>query len=106
VAPPLDVTVVVPAALRAAFGGRSEVQLGVPAGASVGDVLETLLILYPRLYGLLPSDGDGHRPDVHLLLSEHASQELAQGRGGLAGGQRLFLFAGPPSPGGRPGVGD
>ncbi|MFY0580030.1 hypothetical protein ACN28S_42460 [Cystobacter fuscus] len=52
----LDVNVVIPPPLRPLFEGRREVSLGVPGHAGVGDVLETLLSLYPRLRQHLAGD--------------------------------------------------
>ncbi|MDY7228768.1 hypothetical protein [Hyalangium rubrum] len=91
---PLDITVVVAPSLRGAFEGRQVVNLGVPATAHVGDVLETLLRLYPRLNSLLAGDkGPPGGRYLHVALDEHASRELAQGRGGLAAGHKVFIFA-------------
>ncbi|XXF76387.1 hypothetical protein P2318_25515 [Myxococcaceae bacterium GXIMD 01537] len=100
----LDVTVVVAPALRAAFEGRREISLGVPAPSGVGDVLETLLRLYPRARGLLAGEGGQGGRYLHVALDEHSTRELARGGGGLSAGQRLYLFAlSRPSPGGRAG---
>jgi len=105
VARAFDVTVVVPASLRSIFEGRTEVRLGVPATAGVADVLETLLRLYPRLHGQLASDRDGARRHMHLAVGEATSAQLAAGQGGLAAGQRLYLFAlSRERPSGRPGL--
>ncbi len=90
----LDVTVVVPPPLRIAVDGRMEVNLGVPANAGVGEVLETLFTLYPRLRLFLAGD----RPATggvcfQLALDEHSSHELAMGGTGLSAGRRLYLFS-------------
>jgi hypothetical protein len=52
-----DITVVVAPPLRNAFEGRSLVSLGLPSTADLGDVVETLLRLYPRTRSLLAGDG-------------------------------------------------
>lgn len=100
-----DVQVVVAPALRPAFEGRREIRLGVPSAASVGDVLETLLRLYPKTRLLLAGDRRLSGRYLHVALDEHASYELAQGGGGLSAGQRLYLFAlSRPPPGRQPGL--
>lgn len=98
----LDIIVVVAPSLRGAFEGRRTVNLGLPATAGVGEVVETLLKLYPRTRNLLA--GDWKSPSgqyLHLALDERASQELAQGGGGLAAGQKVYLFALSRSPASR-----
>ena len=100
-----DVTVVVAPALRPAFEGRREISLGVPAAAGVGDVLESLLKLYPKARLLLAGDRRLGGRYLHVALDEHASLELARGGGGLSAGQRLYLFAlSRPPAGSRPGL--
>ncbi|PTL77949.1 hypothetical protein [Vitiosangium sp. GDMCC 1.1324] len=102
----LDVTVVVPPPLRALFEGRREVTLGVPSTTTVGEILETLLRLYPRLSqhfaGDQPVSGGFY---VQLALDEPSLKELASGGTGLSTGGRLVLFClSRPSPGVRPGA--
>ncbi len=90
----LDITVVVAPSLRAAFDGRLTVTLGVPATSNMGDVLESLLRLYPRTQALLAGDrGAPGGRYLHVALDEHSSRELAQGGGGLAAGHKVFVFA-------------
>ncbi|HET9451328.1 MAG TPA: hypothetical protein VFO83_10620 [Aggregicoccus sp.] len=91
VARPLDISIVIPPALRPLFEGRREVSLGMPAGSGVVDVIATLLALYPRLQGKLASDREPRR-HVVLALEEAATRELARGGGGLESGGRLYLF--------------
>ena len=45
----MNVTVVMPDALRGVVEGRSKLLLGFPPSATFGDVIETLLRLYPKL---------------------------------------------------------
>jgi hypothetical protein len=102
----LDVTVVVPPPLRSLFEGRREITLGVPSTSGVGDVVEVLLSLYPRLGQHLAGD---RRPTggfyVHLALTAHALEELAAGGTGLSSGGRLLLFVlSRPSPGRQAGA--
>lgn len=99
-----DITVVVAPPLRSAFEGRSQVSLGLPATADLGDVMETLLQLYPRTRSLLA--GDGGTPGgryMHLVLDEPSSQP--PGRGTLSAGHKVFVFAlSRPPASSRPGL--
>jgi hypothetical protein len=95
--------VVVAPPLRAALDGRLEVNLGVPANASVGDVLETLFSLYPRLRQHLAGDvpPTGGR-FLQLALDEASFREWVAGGSGLSAGRRLYLFSlSRPLPGGQ-----
>ncbi|MFL5347077.1 MAG: hypothetical protein ACJ8AT_20010 [Hyalangium sp.] len=89
-----DITVVVAPTLRNAFEGRSQVSLGLPSTADMGDVVETLLRLYPRTRSLLAGDGGipGGRY-MHLVLDAGSVQSPAQGRGSLSAGHKVFVFA-------------
>jgi len=95
---PLNVTVVVPPTLRGAMEGRKQVQLGVPPHADVGDVLETLLRLYPKLMHHVANDRKVVSSILTLFLNEQAAQDLASRRTGLREGTRLYLSAGMPKP--------
>jgi hypothetical protein len=95
---PLNVTVVVPPTLRGAMDGRKQVQLGVPANADVGDVLETLLKLYPKLLHHVASDRKVVTSTLTLFLHEQGSLDLASRRTGLREGTRLYLSAAMPKP--------
>ena len=94
----LSVTVEVPPPLRPLLDGRGQVLLGVPESSSLGDVLETLLALYPALRRALTSERRGAREWLLVYPGEQATLALARGRSGLFDGQRLFLFcpAAPP----------
>ncbi|MBI3185686.1 MAG: hypothetical protein HYZ28_26405 [Myxococcales bacterium] len=88
----MNVTVVVPQALRPVFDGRRRIELGVPRGADLGDVLQALLVLYPKLAQHLPSERKPVRQHLNLVFSD----------------SRLYLFAsngGPPAPARSPGRG-
>jgi hypothetical protein len=83
VAPALDITVVVAPPLRSAFEGRSHVSLGLPATADLGQVVETLLRLYPRTRSLLAGDrGTPGGRYMHLVLDAPS-----------ATGHKIFIFA-------------
>ena len=83
----------VPDSLRAAVEGRRTLELGVPPSADLGDVVQTLMALYPKLAAHLPSDRKQNRAQLNIFLSEQASSELARHRSGLREGQVLYLFA-------------
>jgi len=91
---PLNVTVVVPLALRPAVEGRAQLQLGVPPTADVGDVLQTLLRLYPKLTQHVASDHKVVTSAMTLYLQEDGALDLASRRTGLRHGARLYLSAG------------
>jgi hypothetical protein len=78
----MNVTVVVAASLRAAFDGRSKLELGVPPGADVGDVMQTLFSLYPKLVQLIPNERRPIRQYLSLVLQ----------------GDRLYVFGSSPNP--------
>ncbi|HZI10582.1 MAG TPA: hypothetical protein VE153_09290 [Myxococcus sp.] len=90
-----DVAVMVAPGLRSAFEGRRELSLGMPAHSDIGDVVETLLRLYPRArqYVVGDRDGSAQGPYLHLALDERSRQELARGGGGLSAGLKLYVFA-------------
>lgn len=95
----MNLTVVVSPALRAGVDGRLEIVLGVPSAADIGDVVTTLLQLYPRLRGMVASDNRVPRRTIQLLLSERGMRELARGGSGLHEGEKLLLV--PASGGSR-----
>jgi hypothetical protein len=70
------------------------VSLGLPATADLGDVVETLLRLYPRTRSLLAGDrGTPGGRFMHLVVDGSAIREGSQGAGGLAAGHKVFVFA-------------
>ncbi|MFP2933507.1 hypothetical protein ACLESO_51865, partial [Pyxidicoccus sp. 3LG] len=83
------------------FEGRRELSLGVPDGAGVGDVLESLLKLYPRAWQYLLRERGSSSLHLHIALDEGASGELARGQGVLAPGLKLYVFALSGPSGGR-----
>jgi hypothetical protein len=94
VARALDITVVVAPPLQSAFEGRSQLSLGLPAMADVGDLVETLLRLYPRTRTLLAGDrGAPGGRYMQLVLEAPSLREPFQALGGLAAGHKVFIFA-------------
>jgi hypothetical protein len=87
----VNVTVLVPSTLRAAVDGKHKLDLGVPAGAGIGDVLQTLLTLYPKLRSALASETRLRRQQLTVVFEPrpalHGSRE----------GVRVWLFAAPGS---------
>jgi len=95
---PVTVTVFVPETIRGAVEGRARISLGVPASANLGDVLDTLLRLYPKLRSYVASERKG--AGQGLTLSPGDSGQA--GRPGLRDGQKLYLFSSAAArPGGR-----
>ena len=52
----MNITVMIPRVLQAACEGRSRIELGVPPTSSVGDVVQTLMALYPGLRAFVASE--------------------------------------------------
>lgn len=52
----MNVTVVVPKQLQPACEGRARIELGVPPASSVGDVVQTLMTLYPGLRAFVANE--------------------------------------------------
>lgn len=86
----MNVTVLVPSTLRAAVDGKHKLDLGVPAGSGVGEVLQTLLTLYPKLRSALASDTRWRRQQLSVVVEPRTA------RRGQRDGVRVWLFA-PPS---------
>jgi hypothetical protein len=85
----VNVTVLVPSDLKRAVEGRVKLTLGFPPAATVGDVVETLLRLYPRLSQHLLDERKPDQAGLSLFLSEQASRPLRDG-------DRLYVFATAP----------
>ena len=83
----MNVTVLVPSTLRSAVDGKHKLDLGVPAGAGVGEVLQTLLTLYPKLRGALASETRPRRQQLTVVV------EPRPVRRGSREGVRVWLFA-------------
>ncbi|MFL5322408.1 MAG: hypothetical protein ACJ790_22305 [Myxococcaceae bacterium] len=90
----MNVTVRVPPALRPAVEGRKELSLGLPATADVGDLIDTLLALYPKLRMFMATDTKQARQALSLFLPESALHELAHKRPALREGQVVYLVGG------------
>lgn len=52
----MNVTVMIPRMLQPACEGRARVELGVPPTSSVGDVVQTLMALYPGLRAFVANE--------------------------------------------------
>ena len=83
----MNVTVLVPPTLRAAVDGKHKLDLGVPAGAGVGEVLQTLLTLYPKLRAAVASETRGRRQQLSVVV------EPPGVRRGQRESVRVWLFA-------------
>jgi molybdopterin converting factor small subunit len=83
----VNVTVLVPSTLRAAVDGKHKLDLGVPAGAGVGEVLQTLLTLYPKLRSAMASETRLRRQQLTVVVEPRSAAR------GLREGIRVWLFA-------------
>jgi molybdopterin converting factor small subunit len=83
----VNVTVLVPANLRSALDGKRRVDLGVPSGSGVGEVLQTLLTLYPKLARRVATERRHGRQGLTLFFEEAGT------RGGRREHARVWLFA-------------
>lgn len=91
----MNITVMVPRALRTAFDGRGKVTLGLPPIADVGDLLEALFKLYPKVKQHLASDQEGLKGQhLSLYLSDTGANDIAW-RARLREGQTLYLSIPP-----------
>jgi hypothetical protein len=70
-----------------AVEGRRKLELGVPPSADLGDVVHSLMALYPKLAAHVPSDRRPIRQHLSLYLS-----------GRLHEGQTIYLFASAATP--------
>ncbi|HSP19304.1 MAG TPA: hypothetical protein VLQ79_07315 [Myxococcaceae bacterium] len=80
-------TVLVPSTLRSAVDGKHKLDLGVPAGAGVGEVLQTLLTLYPKLRSAMASEMRLRRQQLTVVFEPRPA-----GRGNRDA-VRVWLFA-------------
>ena len=87
----MNVTVLVPSTLRSAVDGKHKLDLGVPAGAGVGEVLQTLLTLYPKLRSALASETRPRRQQLTVVFEPRPALR------GAREGVRVWLFAPPGS---------
>lgn len=88
---PLTITVHVADTVRGAVEGRRKLELGLPSTANVGELMETLVRLYPRLQILWASERKESPQGLHLLLAERAILDLARRGSGLRDGDRVYL---------------
>ncbi len=86
----MTITVHVPPPLLAAFEGRNRIDLGVPANASLGDVLQAVFSLYPRLATFMAHERSGATMELSVLLAPGVDSFR------LRDGERLFLVARQP----------
>ncbi len=73
----MNITVIIPRPLQGACEGRSKIELGVPPTSDVGEVIQTLMALYPGLRAFVANE---KRPG-------------RQHFGVAQAGRKLFLFA-------------
>lgn len=100
----MNVLIVIPRTLKHLMDGRRQVELGIPSTADVGDVLQSLFSLYPKLKTAMANERRLVRQQMSLWLDERASQELARHGLGMREGDRLYLCAPAPEPAARSGL--
>lgn len=88
----MNVTIIVSEALRSALEGRRKVELGVPKTADIGDVLQALLALYPKLGAHVPSERRPVRQYLNVVAQGTAPS------GVLREGETVYLFGSPVPP--------
>ena len=88
----MNVTVHIPPPLVSVFEGRRVLTLGVPEGAELADLLQTLFALYPKAWFLLPHEGA--QPRVQLSLF---TEPWPEGPLKLREGQPVVLTCAQPT---------
>jgi hypothetical protein len=90
----MNVTVLIPRSLKTAVEGKAKLSLGLPPSADLGDLVEALFTLYPKLRLHLASDQGAKAQQLNLYLADASSPGLSW-RGRLKEGQTLYLSAPP-----------
>ena len=67
----MNITVVIPRPLQPACEGRSKIELGVPPSSSVGDVVQTLMALYPGLRAFVANEKRPMRQYFNVTQQGH-----------------------------------
>jgi hypothetical protein len=87
----VNVTIVLPPSLQPLMEGRSQIELGVPLTAGVGDLFATLFTLYPRLRRFQLDERRPGRGQLQLFFDDRTLRDLVQRHGALREGERFFL---------------
>jgi hypothetical protein len=88
----VNVVVMIPKALKAAVDGRAKLNLGLPPNSDVGDLLDTLFTLYPKLKSHVASDKRAKQQHLNVYVSEVGAKDISW-RKRLREGQTLYLSA-------------
>lgn len=67
----MNITVVVPKSLQAACEGRAKIELGVPPSSGIGDVVQTLMSLYPGLRAFVANEKRPMRQHFNVMQQGH-----------------------------------
>ncbi len=78
----MNITVIIPRTLQAACEGRAKIELGVPPSSDLGEIITTLMTLYPGLKAFVANE---KRP-----MKQHFGVARA--------GQKVFLFTSTARP--------
>jgi hypothetical protein len=88
----VNVVVMVPRALKGAVDGRVKLSLGLPPNADVGDLLDTLFTLYPKLKLHVATEKGAKGQHLSLYLAGDGAKDISW-RARLRDGQTLYLSA-------------
>ena len=67
----MNITVVIPKSLQAACEGRAKIELGVPPSSGIGDVVQTLMSLYPGLRAFVANEKRPMRQYFNVMQQGH-----------------------------------
>jgi hypothetical protein len=90
----MNIVVVIAPLLIASVDGRGRLELGVPPTSDVGDILDTLLRLYPKLINHMATDRKGGYAGMNVYWSQLPMLDAVK-KSRLREGQTLFLCAAP-----------
>jgi len=88
----MNIVVEIAPPLIGAVDGRRRLELGVPPNSDVGDLLDTLLKLYPKLLNHVDNDLRKGASGLNVFWANRSQGELPS-RPRLKDGEKLYLCA-------------
>jgi hypothetical protein len=88
----MNIVVEIAPPLIGAVEGRRRLELGIPPNSDVGDLLDTLLKLYPKLLQHVSSDARKGGSGLNIFWANRPSGQLPM-RPRLLEGEKLYLCA-------------